>query len=420
MRRWLTVLGFPLLAAACDQEAPTGVGGGLLPPDGIRTFEVIIEPHRYLVWDTAFGLYSDAASADFLMVAQQFEGSLNGHTLARFNVPTTVTVVDPQGTIRADTLPEYVGGELRLFVDTLQSTTQTVRLALYRSAEAWHPSATWTSRLDTLGTTLPWAQPGGTRGALVDTASYVAGQDTVIFRVDPTTLVEWADTANAERGAIIVMETAGGRIRMFMPDLRVDMTSEIQPDTVVNAQAFLTAATFIFDPQPDEIAPAPRVGGTPAWRTMLRLQERLDTLTVPCPDVPDCRLRLDEVTINFAGIQLQPVPPPAGARPEGPLNIGAFLLLPSELAPLQRWPLGDFISSTTVPAERFTAPGAPLVPIPITEYLRLITRPADLAQVPPLHLTLTTFDQRTFGFGSFAALPSLRLVLSIAKELQLP
>jgi hypothetical protein len=126
------------------------------------------------------------------------------------------------------------------------------------------------------------------------------------------------------------------------------------------------------------------------------------------------------VTINYAAIELQPVQPPAGSTPEGPLNVGAFLLLPSELAPIQRWPVGDFISVTTVPQTRFEAPGAPLVPIPVTAYLRLLTRPSDPDQVPSRHLTFTVFDQHSFGFGSFAALPSLRLVLSIAKELQLP
>lgn len=419
MRRRLLVL-LPLLFAACDQEVPTSVGDGLLPPDGIRTFEAIIEPQRWLVWDTAFGLYSDAVSAGFLIVAGQFEGALNSNTLARFTVPTVVTVLDDGGTAREDTMPTYAGGQLRLFIDTLQSTTGTVRLALYRSAEEWHSSATWANRLDTLGASVPWAQPGGTRGALVDTASYVAGQDTVLFNVDPATLVQWADTLNPERGAIIVMESGGGRLRMQMPELTVDMTSEFQPDTVVNAPGILIAATFMFDPLPAETSSSPRVGGTPAWRTMLRLQERLDTLTVPCPDVSDCRLRLDEVTINFAGIQLQPVPPPPGFRPEGPVNIGAFLLLPSELAPLQRWPLGDFISGTAVPETRFEAAGMPLAPIPITEYMRLLTRPSDPDQLPPRHLMLSTFDQRTFGFATFAAQPSLRLVLSIAKELQLP
>lgn len=420
MRRWLLVLGLPFLATACDQEVPTSIGDGLLPPDAIRTFEVVIEPHRYLVWDTAFGGYTDAASANFLMVAQEFEGPLNVHTLARFNIPTTVTVLDPGGTTQTDTTPTYAGGQLRLFVDTLQSTTGTVRLALYRTAEEWHQTATWSSRVDTLGGSEPWAQPGGTRGAFVDTASYVAGQDTVMFRVDPATIVEWADSANPGRGALIVMETAGGRLRMGFPELHVDLTTDVQPDTVVNSPAFLSAATFVFDPIQTGIADAPRIGGTPAWRTMMRLQERMDTLTVPCPDVADCRLRLDEVTINYAAIELQPVQPPAGSRPEGPLNVGAFLLLPSELAPIQRWPVGVAISVTTIPETRFEAPGAPLVPIPITQYLRLLTRPSDPDEVPSRHLTFAAFDQHSFGFGSFAALPSLRLVLSIAKELQLP
>ncbi|HSJ06845.1 MAG TPA: hypothetical protein VK936_09085 [Longimicrobiales bacterium] len=420
MRRWLMAFCVPLLAAACDQETPTSVGGGLLPPDGIRTFEVIIEPERYLVFDTAFGMYSDASSADFLVVAREFEGVVNANILARFVLPTAVAVRDSGDVLRTDTTPAYAGGRLRLLVDTLQSTTGTARLALYRTAEVWHPTATWASRIDTLGTSQPWQQPGGTRGVLVDTASYTAGQDTVVFNVDAATMAEWADTTIAERGALIVMETAGGRLRAFLPTMDVDMTSDINPDTVVIQPAFLSAATFMFDPTPPELASDPRVGGTPAWRTVLRLQERLDTLTVPCPGVPGCRLTLDQVTINYAAFQLQPVPPPPGMRPEGPMNVGVFLLLPSDLVPLHRSPVGDFISSTAVPATRFTSPGTPLVQIPITEYLRLTTRPGPDTPELSRHLVLSTFDQRTFGFATFAAMPSLRLVLSIAQEMQLP
>jgi hypothetical protein len=422
-RAWLAIAA-ALGLAACGDETPTGVGGGLLPPGAIQTFEVFVDAPRYLVRDTAFGEYSDPRDAGFLMLARQFEGVLNANALGRFLLPQTVIVRDTAGATRTDSTPAYLGGSLQLIMDTAYSTPGPVRLALYRTAQEWDRSATWVHRIDTAGVRLAWAQPGGGGGVLVDTATWLGGADTVRFNVDGATMTQWADTTAGVRGALITVQTAGARLRSAFPSLTASLGSDFRPDTVVEQPAPLTGATFIFDPQPATVASEPRIGGVPAWRTIFQFRERLDTLTVPCPGAQNCRLRLDQVTINHASLQLQPVPSPAGFRPEGDLTYAPFFLLPSERVPLQRSPLGDVISlAVTIPATRFLAPPAPaqVVQVDVTPFMRLTAQRDTLpGGVTPTHLTVTPLEPRMFGFGTFESMPRLRLVLSVARELVLP
>jgi hypothetical protein len=427
LKRWWALLALPILAA-CGEEGPTEVGAGLLPPDAVRTFELILEPHQYMVFDTAFGLYSDPADMPFMVVANQFDGALDSHGLARFALPNFITVIDTLGTVQIDTVPRFVRGEVRVVVDTLRSGSPPVRLALYRTAEPWDVNATWTYRTDVDGVRTPWNVPGGRGGVLIDTATWVARTDTLAvdtlrFRVDSATLAIWADTANPARGALFVAETGGARVRIGVPQLTVEARSQFRPDTLYEAFAPLQRKTFVFSPEQPDIVSTPRVGGTPAWRTIFRLRERMDTLTFACPGVPNCRIRLGDATINYAALQLQPVPPPAGFRPEADLAIGAYTLLPTALVPLQRSPMMEFMGTVTVPASRFLAPDAPVSELPVTElFRRTAMRPENVpaGATVPTHFALTQPLDPLFGFGTFESMPRLRLVVTTVQELQLP
>jgi hypothetical protein len=422
LKRWWLAALMPFVLSACGDEGPTEIGAGLLPANPIRTFEIVIGPERYLVFDTAFGLYSEPQDAAFLILADRFDGVLDARGLARFNIPTSISVVDTLGTARLDTMPRFFAGTVRMEVDTLLGTNTPVRLALYRTAEEWEVSATWTLRSDDGGVQRAWATPGGTRGILLDTMTYIAGVDSLRFRVDSATIAAWSDTTNASRGALFVVESGGARLRTTLPVLHLEARSTFRPDTVFTALASAPRHTFIFTPEQPAVASQPRVGGTPAWRTVMRLQERLDTLSFACPGVPNCRFRLSEANLNHAGLRLQPVAAPPGFRPEGSISVGAYLLLPSPQIPLQRSPLGDLFGFTTVPATSFEAPGAPAVDVAVTELIRTLIRdPASrTTDFVATHFALVPGEPRNFGFGTFAPLPSLRLVVSIAQELQLP
>jgi hypothetical protein len=426
-RLWWTLCA-GLVAAACGEESPTEVGTGLLPVDAIQTFEVILDADRYLVWDTAFGNYSAPADADYAILANAFEGALHSRVLLRFTIPTTLVVTDTAGVQRVDSVPIFTGGLVQMVVDTLASSNHGA-VQVFHATESWdRGSADWTLRVDTQGVRLPWAQPGGSRGALIGSADWLPGADTlaadtVSVPVDSAAIAVWADTLNANRGAVISMGTAGTRLRTSGPSLLLRARSTHRPDTIYEVRVTPTR-TFIFTPELTDAAGMPRVGGQPAWRGVLRLRERLDTLTVPCPSSPGCRVQLGEVAISHASLLLQPQPPPAGYSPELDVQMSVHLLLPTPLVPLQRSPLTEAISITTtpIPISRFQAPGAPLVELPFTDVVSLAVAPpgTSATEQRATHVALVQAGIRTFGFAQFESQPQLRLILTTAKELQLP
>ena len=150
LKKWFIPVAL-LAMAACDQEAPTEIGAGLLPPGAVRTFEVTLPPERYLVRDTAFGLYTDPRDVPFVVVARDFDGALTSHALVRFSRPENLTVTDTAGSIRIDTVPNWFAGTIRMAVDSAFIPTQALQFAVYRTTEAWHESATWSLRGDTAG-----------------------------------------------------------------------------------------------------------------------------------------------------------------------------------------------------------------------------------------------------------------------------
>jgi hypothetical protein len=421
LRSWLSLCAVVLLVAACDREVPTEAGAGLLPPGALQTFEVVLEPHRYLVLDTAFGLYTDPRDAPFVVLASQFDGGLTSHALVRFSIPTVLSVPDTAGVARADSLFQYMSGRIRVLLDTSAVSSQQVQVAVYHTGEAWDASATWTNRVDTAGVRLPWATPGGTRAELV-TRTTVQLRDTLDIPVDSAAIARWSEIADGSRGALIIIETPGVRIRTSLPALHLQARPSIRPDTLIDAVAPAPLHTWLTTPEQPASTGEPRVGGTPAWRTIYRLRDRLDTLTFACPGTPNCRVQLGRAHINFAALRLQPTVTPAGYRPEFDLVVGAFLLLPSPQVPLQRSPLGDVTGIATVPASSFAAPAGPVVELTVTDLIRTASLPAsergDLYL--PTHFALGPGEPRTFGFGTFQTMPPLRLVLSVARELVLP
>lgn len=423
MKRWWWTLCVGLVSGACTQDSPTGVGGELLPPDAVQTWEITLESSRLFSADTSFGLYSRPSDAPYVLLAEQAEGGLSSHTLVRFAMPGSLVLPGPNSTAVVDSFPTFLSGSLRLAVDTTLNVRQDARIELYRTTEDWdRTSATWTLRVDTPGARVPWTEPGGSPGMLVGVGNYVAGSDSIIIPVDSATLAVWADRNDPTRGGVITMGSAGQRLRASIPTLRVRARASVR-DTIVDLTV-VPGRTFIFTPELPESVAGPRVGGTPEWRTILLLRQGLDTLTVACPpgSAPTCRVRLRDVTINFAGLRLQPRQSPPGFRPEAPLDLTINAVLPVEGIPLQRSPLTEPVgrSGAAIPVSSFTAPGAPAVEIPLTSYLSLVFS-GDDSGFGEAHLALVQSGSvRTFGFGTFEAMPTLRLILTTARELQLP
>lgn len=423
-RTWVGLaLATVLVAGACNEEVPTGVGGGLLPPGGIRTFEVVLEPERWLVSDTAFGLYSAVPDENFFILADKFDDALDSRALVRFLVPAVSARDTATNATRTDTLPNYFAGRMVLLIDTLQSAPPPVTIALYRTTEEWHGlSATWALAVDSGAVTVPWSVPGGAPGQLIDRVTWDGTRaDTVELQVDSATMVLWREAQDPGRGALIVAETDGARVRTTLPLLSADARPSFRPDTVVTVTLSPTSRTFIHNPAAPDSAAEPRVGGTPTWRAMFRFRERLDTVTVACPGDPFCRVPLSQLTINRAAVQLRPMPTAQGLAPEGPLSMTAHVVLPASTIPLHRWPLTEAVAATTqpIPVSSFMAPDAPVVEIALTDLIIALARPPADEFRPPWFALLPA-GPRTFGHGTFAEMPTLRLTLSFARNLQLP
>lgn len=429
----LLVLVLAAAAAACDKEEPTGVGGPLLPGQAVRTLDVVLEPGTYLVGDTAFSGFNQAFGAPFQLVAGQFGGALEAHAMARFDIPRRISTLDTLGVTREDSMPTYLGGRIVMLVDTahtegpLPFTVQGTRIT-----EDWDPaSARWELRVDSGAIQLPWSTPGAGGGPVFGTAQWPQALDendlpvdSLVLPVDSATVAAWADTlAQGARGARVVTTTAGVRMRITDLLLRLDARPSIKPDTVVTVTVRPAQPTFIFTPELGRSGETPLVGGRPSWRTYFEFQPGLGDLEIPCPQVsPDCRIRLSEANITYAALLFEPVPSPAGYVPMDSLRLTAHELLVTPLTPLERSPLGSQvgISPDVLGPPRFLPPsGGEPIEVPVTRFLqRLVT---DTSQDGLLRwvAVVPVTEGVDFGLAAFQPAPRMRLVLTIANELQL-
>jgi len=429
------VLGAGLVAAACADEDPTGVGGPLAPGGTVRTYEVVLDPPDFLVGDTALGGFVAPQLVGYRVLAGGYDG-LTANGLARFAAPpASVTYTDEGGSTRTDTMPSYFAGRLVLRMDTLRSDAPgPVLLELHRVAEEWDPrSASWTLRVDSGAVQLPWTEPGGTSAALVDTATWDPAEgDSVSFDVDSLTVALWADTSDAARGALIRVATPDARLRSQVAILRLDARPSARPDTAVIVTVGTIGGSFVFDLDPPAGSEL-RVGGIPSWRSYLHLA-RLDTLTVPCPGEPagsGCVLRLNDVKINYAALVLQPEGTPRALVPDDSLRIRARTVLSVPGVPLERSPLGSraaAFSSEAIGPATFQPDGNPgTIEVPLTQLIAALAagRSDDAGGPLPQRLVLYAMQEGgAFGFGTFgatgsAAPPRLRLIVTVATDVEI-
>lgn len=406
---------------ACTEDTPTELGDDVLSGGDLITFEVVLPAASFLELDTSFTGYADAEAAPFGYVARIKDGAalaLQSNQLYRFSLPPRVVVVRNTTTnaLQADSAPVYFAGQLVLKLDTIVTPGVTpARFALHRTAEEWDGSATWDLRVDTGAVELPWQTPGGTRGLQIDTASLVGG-DSIVFDVDSATIAMWRDTADVTRGALITAETDGGAVRILSSTVRLSARSAIRPDTTLTFSIVPTHRTFIFNPVPPKSATQLRVGGLPAWRSILRLKQNLGTLTFPCPGTTtSCTINLDSANITLAELLLKPSKPPAGYMPEDTVFVDVRGLTLSPLIPLERSPIGNRVAiSSAIGPQQFANPSATdIVRINITQFIAHLT--GDLEEedkLPPILTLMALPEPSTFGFVAFEPGPSLRLILT--------
>jgi hypothetical protein len=239
--------------------------------------------------------------------ANQFEGALNAHGFARFVLPTIIAVTDTLGIARTDSAPALYRGEVVLYVDSLaeNDTAGDFRVALHSYGESWDPAeADWEFR----SSGVRWTTPGGTVGALLDTA--LVNPDSIVLQVDSATMQQWADTTNAQGRAPL---HAPSRIRTQAPVLKVYARSRFHPDTTFMVVSQAPNTRFDYRPRLPTVSGDIRVAGLPAWRSLLEFRPDLKDVTVSCGT--GCTVPLRAASITRAELVLQPVTPPAGFTP---------------------------------------------------------------------------------------------------------
>lgn len=423
MLRRLLVAGAVLLSAACGNDAPLSVGDELLPNQPITSYEVILEAEEFLALDSAFAIYDAGQPVGFAIIANSFESVLDANVLARFLILKTITVRDTlvTGSTIVDTLPRYFAGRVVVRFDTLRTDLSgEAEFELYRAEESWHAtSATWTERVDTGDVTLPWTEPGGTRGELLASGAWSrADGDSLVLDIDSATVQTLRDSVSEARGFILTTATEGVRARIREIVMRVDARSSRQRDTVVVTSAVAQGRTFIYSPELDPRSDELRVGGTPTWRALMRLKPGLGDLQVRCPAPLSCMIPLSETEITSAFLEMRLAEPPPGYVLEDSVLITVNPLIEIPGVPFARSPLagtGPTANRRILPSDFDDVDAAAPVLLPVTGAIRTLV--SDSAGVG---VALTPFiNLSTFGIVPFRPRPRLRLVLTISQEVQL-
>lgn len=408
------------MTAGCADDLPTAGGedrfpGGVTP----TTIEVLLTRDDIVVADSVYDGFADPIRTSYLIAAEDFDGALDAHVLARFpNLPGRVTYT-ADGTSRTDSVYTLVGAEVRAVVDTAATATVggTATLRIWSLEQSWDSTAvTW----EMAAPDTAWRVPGGTRGELLAEATWARGDtvaaDTVVWQLDSLAISRV--TAAGAHGLMVTSADPGSRVRLGRLSMTLMVRPESTPDTTVTAKVTGGGAqNFIFTPPPPQAAGVYRVGGITAARTVLRLDLGL---RVPgCADPaaePDCpTVLLDDVTINRAELVLTPMAVPSGFRP---LRVSPMLVrrvVEPELGRLS--PLGQALVSDTISAALFTG----VDPAPVR--LNLTTAVRTVVGTESRELDLALLGESVggqFGYQWYVAEPVLRVMYTLPNIPRLP
>ncbi|MEO5511674.1 MAG: hypothetical protein ABIS27_13665 [Longimicrobiales bacterium] len=418
MKRFMFALLGVFAVAACDREDPTTIGAPLVENGAVRTFEVTLEASQFLVRDTSFSAFAPSPTIPFLILALNYEGALNAHALAKFAVDPFLGVTDAAGILKFDSTPKLQRGHIVLKFDTVATKiTGPVLLRMYEAAEDWDTvGVTWRVRNEAGAL---WRVPGGTPGALLDTATYLGG-DSVAFRVDTLVLARWRSKTEPNLGVLFTVASGNGRLRSARPTLRVAFRTTLS-DTIVTQSTNPFVSRFISDPVVPITSGNTLVGGSPSsFRAVLEVRPDLASVVVPCPFSASCTVKLKNASIARADLLFEPIPSPAGFAPELPVTVLAYTLLPTPQLPLVRSPLGQGAGFITVSNADFRSTSPTVARLTVTQFVRELVQPVDSTTFKSRYLTLLQGGTATFGYATFRSQPRLRLRLSVAQEIQLP
>lgn len=424
----LAVAGIVAGLAACAESSPTSTDDDRLVIEP-RTVELILPWSSFGERVQVYGGFGSPDDLANMVLANGFETDLHSRGLVQWGVyPRMVTVRDSLGENRQDSTLTFTGGYIVARVDTLASTaTGPVEIGLAQVTEGWHsPTATWDNRVDTIGDRRGWTAPGAGTAVGLASGTWTPGvADTVVIPLDSAQIALWSDTTTAGlRSARFEMITPGVRLELQDIRLRLNTRPSVNQDSTFVLTNTIRQRTFIYtpfvQPPPDGI----RVGGAPAWRTVMTfaVPKVLNGPASVCEAV-GCPFALSASRINHASLTLRTKEvAPVAFQPSDSVRIDVRAVLVPERLP--KAPLGASflgILGRSIPAAGFSTEAGREVGIPITDFVRTqlasdnpSTRDLALLSIlEPLSIAFSSFE----GPGS-AGEPSLRLIVTLADTLE--
>lgn len=419
--------------AACSEVVPTAVDDTLIPDEPV-TVEVRLSWDEFASNLQVLGGYGSPQELGTGVVAHLYAGALEARTLAGFApYPTTASVSDSTGTTRVDSTLTRIGGRVVVRVDTLSSVVVdgVAELALGATTQEWHArTANWDFAVDTVQGQQPWSEPGG--GPVTPLATAIwdpALGDSVVFDLDSAQVELWADTADVTRGARLEALTAGARLKVLDVSLRIDVRPSVHPDTVVQVTALRNRLTFIYSPTPEPPTDGIRIGGAPAWRSIVdvAVPAQLHGPAELCERV-GCPFPLTSRGLNHASLILTTRRSDAAFQPTDTLGVDLRPVLDRDALP--KAPLGPSLVGPLgrrVPPSVFGDGEGTEVEVPLTAFVKAILESEEGAgaSAPRTLAILSPFEPISISFGSFfgpgtPGAPVLKLIVTAGRSIQLP
>lgn len=440
-----------------NKHLSRGIAAGLLPAalcgcqellpvveseDLIRSgfaIELVLPFDEFATDARVYGGYGRASDLIGGVLAHEFGGQSEGGdprepglaaaTLMRYGrYPRVVQVLDTTGTVRPDSSLTFLSGRLLVRFDTIASVHEgPVEIVAHALTEPWDGlSTTWEYAVDTIGHRVAWSRPGG--GVVEEIASAVWDPETgdsVGIHVDSALIAQWADTTDLGRGVRLSTTTPGVRLRVIGSLLRLETRPSINPDTILYLPSGSELTTFIYAPVPSQPRKTLRVGGAPAWRTVLTLDipSVLEGPEELCEAV-GCPVEITEDQVSFAALRLFTRVGARALAPSDTLSIDVRSVMAPQVLP--KSPLGPSrvgLGGKIVPHGLFEPPGAELLEIALTSLVRDLLR-GETSGGDPITNTvaiISTFEPLsveylTFEGASSPNAPGLRMILNFSRE----
>jgi len=434
--RFVRVAPIPVVVlalGACGEVVPTAVDDTLIPDEPV-TVEVRLPWDEFASNLQVLGGYGSPQELGTGVAAHLYAGTLEARTLVGFTpYPSAASVPDSTGTTRVDSTLTRIGGRVVARLDTLSSVLVdgVAELALGATTQEWHArTAKWDFAVDTVQDQRPWSEPGGGPVTPLTTAVWDPTMgDTVVFELDSAQVELWADTADVTRGALLEALTAGARLKVLDVNLRIDVRPSVHPDTVVQVSAVRNRLTFIYSPTPEPPTDGIRIGGAPAWRSIVdvAIPTQLEGPAELCARL-GCPVPLTSGQLNYASLILTTRRSDPAFQPTDTVGVDLRPVLDRDALP--KAPLGPSLVGALgkrLSPSVFGDGEGTEIEVPLTVFVKAILESEEGAgaSAPRTLAILSPFEPISISFGSFfgpgtAGAPVLKLIVTAGRSIQLP